>query len=76
MHLLYLPTYSPDLNPIEEAFSCIKAWIHSNRDYVHSESIPDGLDTCVQPYFMIWDAVFGVVTPEKVEGWFKDSGYL
>ncbi|RXW12687.1 hypothetical protein EST38_g13170 [Candolleomyces aberdarensis] len=33
MRLLFLPPYSPDLNPIEEAFSSIKAWIRANRDY-------------------------------------------
>jgi transposase len=27
MRLLYLPAYSPDFNPIEEAFSALKAWI-------------------------------------------------
>ena len=26
--LLYLPSYSPDLNPIEEAFSKIKRLVH------------------------------------------------
>src|SRR6267154_3269076 len=31
MHLVFLPAYSPDLNPIEEAFSAIKAWIRRNR---------------------------------------------
>ena len=76
MRLLYLPTYSPDFNAIEEAFSCIKAWIRNNHDYIRSESIPDDLNMRVQPYFVIWDAVFGAVTPEKAEGWFKDSSYL
>ena len=76
MKLLYLPTYSPDFNPIEEAFSCIKAWIRSNRDYVRSESVLDDLDARIHPYFIIWDAVFEAVTPAKIEGWFKDSGYL
>lgn len=68
MKLLYLPTYSPDLNPIEEALSCIKAWIRSNRDYVRSESVPDNLDAHIHPYFVIWDAVFGAVTRTKIEG--------
>ena len=26
-HLLYLPPYSPNFNPIEEGFSVMKAWI-------------------------------------------------
>lgn len=76
MKLQYLPTYSPDLNPIEEAFSCIKAWIRGNRDYAHSELVPDNLESSIHPYFIIWNAVFTAVSPEKAEGWFKDSGYL
>jgi transposase len=28
--LLYLPPYSPDFNPIEEAFSELKAWMKKN----------------------------------------------
>ena len=28
--LVYLLAYSPDLNPIEEAFSSIKAWLRGN----------------------------------------------
>ncbi|KAG2065186.1 hypothetical protein BDR04DRAFT_1033388, partial [Suillus decipiens] len=31
--LEYLPAYSPDLNPIEEAFSKIKAFICCYHDY-------------------------------------------
>ena len=27
--LVYLVQYSPDLNPIEEGFSCMKAWIQA-----------------------------------------------
>ncbi|KAI9058991.1 hypothetical protein FKP32DRAFT_1614352 [Trametes sanguinea] len=72
MRLEYLPTYSPDLNPIEEVFSSIKAWIRSNRDYVLSEVLgDDGAD----PYVMIYDAVFSV-TAAKARGWFHHAGYL
>ena len=31
--IMYLPPYSPDLNPIEEAFSQIKHFIRQNHDY-------------------------------------------
>ena len=30
--LLYLPAYSPDLNPIEQAFAKLKALLRSGRD--------------------------------------------
>lgn len=73
MRLLYLPPYSPDFNPIEEAFSAIKSWIRANREYARGEL--SGEITC-DPYRMIWEAVFMTVTPEKVEGWFHDCGYL
>lgn len=29
--LVFLPPYSPDMNPIEEVFHDIKAWIRRNR---------------------------------------------
>ena len=32
VRLEFLPPYSPDLNPIEEAFSKIKAWICHHAD--------------------------------------------
>jgi pterin-4a-carbinolamine dehydratase len=73
MHILYLLPYSPDFNPIKEAFSAIKSWICANRDYACGKL--SGKITC-NPYQMIWDAVFTTVTPDKAEGWFHHSGYL
>jgi hypothetical protein len=29
--LLYLPAYSPDMNPIEQSFSQLKAWMRKNQ---------------------------------------------
>ena len=72
MRLVFLPAYSPDLNPIEEAFSAIKAWIRNNRDYVLGE-LTGGAHG--DPYKMLWDAVFSV-TAEKAMGWFRHSGYI
>ena len=31
MVLAFLPSYSPDLNPIEETFAQLKAWIKKNK---------------------------------------------
>src|SRR5215469_6939733 len=38
--VVFLPPYSPDFNPIEEAFSAIKAWLCRNRDFVMSFQNP------------------------------------
>lgn len=73
MRLEYLPPYSPDFDPIEEGYSAIKAWIRNNRNYAHIEL--EGHADC-DPYGMLWCAVFEMVTPEKAEGWYRDSGYL
>jgi len=73
MRLLYLPAYSPDLNPIEEAFSCIKAWIRQNRDYVLGEL--DGHHTS-DPYRLFWEAVYSSVDAEKAQQWYRHSGYI
>jgi hypothetical protein len=69
--LVYLPAYSPDLNPIEEAFSSIKAWLRANRDYVLGEVEGLGAD----PYGVIWEAVYSV-TSEDALGWYQHSEYI
>ena len=34
--VIFLPPYSPDLNPIEQFWACLKAWIRSlNQPYLH-----------------------------------------
>ena len=73
MQLLYLSPYSPDFNLIEEASSCIKAWIHFHRDEVLVK-MEQGAES--QPYKILWEAVFTSVTVDKVHGWFCDCGYL
>jgi hypothetical protein len=72
-HLLYLPPYSPDFNPIEEGFSAMKAWIRRNKDYILGELL--GEDTC-DPYKMLWEAVFGTMTLKSINGWYRDCGYM
>ena len=69
--LIYLPPYSPDLNPIEEAFSSIKAWLRANRDYVQTEVEGVGAD----PYAVIREAVH-TVTPDKAYRWYQHSEYI
>lgn len=61
--LLYLPTYSPDFNPIEHLFAKIKAFIKRLR--------PDTTDKLVHAFC---NAV-QTVTPENVLNAFRHCGY-
>jgi transposase len=63
-HLWYLPPYSPDYNPIEEAFSKVKTVLRSAQPRTledHSTAI--------------W-AALSTITPQDAAGWFTHSGYL
>ena len=71
MRILFLPAYSPDLNPIEEAFSTIKAWIRRNRDRVHAEMTGAPFS---RPHRVILEAVYSV-TPEMAYHWYRHAGY-
>ena len=69
--LVYLLAYSPDLNPIEEAFSSIKAWLCGNWDYVLGEIEGDSVDS----YRVIWEVIHSV-TLDNAFGWFQHSEYI
>ncbi|KAJ3523244.1 hypothetical protein NMY22_g11530 [Coprinellus aureogranulatus] len=62
----YLPAYSPDLNPIEEAFSKVKAFIRRHEDLFTKEG--NG---------MVYDLmeVMEIVTEHDALGYFMHSGY-
>lgn len=61
--LLYLPTYSPDFNPIEHLFAKIKAFVKGLR--------PNHLDDLVQAFCHAVETV----TPENVLNAFRHCGY-
>ena len=68
--LLYLPAYSPDFNPVELAFSTIKAWLRANRDRVDQElESENGI-----VYNALSEAV-NSVTAENAKGWYAHCGY-
>ncbi|KAE9389159.1 hypothetical protein BT96DRAFT_835293 [Gymnopus androsaceus JB14] len=71
-HLVYLPPYSPDYNPMKEGFSALKAWIRRNRDYVLGELSRD--PTC-NPIAMLWEGVLTTFDPEFIRGWYHNSGH-
>ena len=61
--LRYLPPYSPDLNPIEQAFSKLKAHLRK-----HAERSVDGL----------WErigALMAEFNPTECRNFFNNAGY-
>jgi transposase len=65
--IVFLPPYSPDLNPIEESFRAVKAWLrrHWRRRGMESD----------EPELMLYEAT-ATVTPEKSQRWIAQSGYI
>lgn len=61
--LEFLPTYSPDLNPIEKSFSKIKAVLQRDRD--RCKPLVDNIKTATMS-----------VTKEDVAGWFRGCSYV
>lgn len=64
----YLPPYSPDLNPIEEAFSKIKHFLRRHQKY-YLAGEGDG---------MIYDQyeVIDIITEEDALGYIAHAGYF
>ena len=61
--VLFLPTYSPDLNPIENCWSKVKARLRSLKP----RTLPDLLDALV--------TAFSSITGHDILGWFRHCGY-
>ncbi|THU81222.1 hypothetical protein K435DRAFT_694040, partial [Dendrothele bispora CBS 962.96] len=64
--IVFLPPYSPDLNPIEESFSAVKAWICCHWKEAQRSEYPD--------VFLI--EASATVNAEKAKGWITHSGYI
>lgn len=62
-HLLFLPAYSPDLNPIENAWSKIKA------------KLRDLAPRTIEEYLDAISIAFKAVTGRDIVGWFQHCGY-
>lgn len=61
--LIYLPPYSPDLNPIEKAWFKFKQFLRSSKARTQQ-----ALD------FAITEAL-KTISPENAAAWFRHSGY-
>jgi transposase len=60
---MYLPPYSPDLNPIEEAFSKIKGLLRK-AEARSREALVEAMGRAIS-----------AVTPQDVRGFFEHCGY-
>ena len=63
--VLFLPPYSPDLNPIEELFSFVKRYLQCHDDIIQATNNP----------VPIIHSAFQSVTKYQCEGWITHSGY-
>lgn len=63
--LIYIPLYSPDMNPIEQSFSAIKAGLRRHED--------EAIRPEVRPW-LIHRAIFSVTEYDAV-GWIANCGY-
>jgi len=71
MRYIFLPPYSPDYNPIELAFSSIKAYIRRKGDIARTTMLDDDdMDVLL----FLNEAVFSI-TEDDAKGWFNHSGY-
>ncbi|KAF9510316.1 hypothetical protein BS47DRAFT_1275643, partial [Hydnum rufescens UP504] len=65
--ILFLPPYSPDFTPIEEAFSAFKAWLHQHNMLVQDAmSKKDGGRMIVA----LLCYVFFQISGSDAAGWF------
>lgn len=62
--LLFLPSYSPDLSPIEEAFSKLKTFLRRVGARTH-----EALQEAIRQALL-------TITPHDARGWFTHCGYL
>jgi transposase len=67
--MMFLPPYSPDFNPIELAFSAIKAYVQHARELARKDVDQASI------YIHLLEAAYSV-TSEDAEGYFHHCGYL
>ena len=63
-HLLFLPSYSPDLSPIEQAFSKLKTCLRHMGARTR-EALQDAIAQALE-----------AITLQGARGWFTHCGYL
>jgi transposase len=75
MKLEFLPAYSPDFNPIEQAFSSIKSYMRRHYHYLSRSSTGTESSDEALVYIRLYEAVFSV-TSDDAKGFYYHSGYV
>jgi transposase len=73
MKYLFLPAYSPDFNPIELAFSAIKAHIRRNGSLFRAASMTT--EETIDAKYYLHEAVWSV-TAKDAHGWYQHCNYV
>ena len=63
--VIFLPPYSPDMNPIEEMFSCVK-YLKANEAVLQ---VTDDIEGSITE-------AFATISREQCKAWVKDAGYI
>ncbi|KAG9120463.1 hypothetical protein FRC07_004043 [Ceratobasidium sp. 392] len=74
MRYIFLPPYSPDLNPIEFAFSSIKSKLRRDGDSVRF-GMGGGAEQDNKVTATLFQHVFSV-TPQDAQSWFENCNYV
>lgn len=61
---MYLPPYSPDLNPIEKLWSKIKAYLRKEKIRI-ADKLPEAIERA-----------FATISVSDCQGWFRSCGYM
>jgi transposase len=72
MKIVYLPPYSPDFNPIELAFSAIKAYVRRHGNLIRT-AMQDNNDLDV--YLFLYRAAFHI-SCDDIAGFYSHCGYV
>lgn len=72
MKIVYLPPYSPDFNPIELAFSAIKAYVRRHGNLIRTAMQEDD-NTDV--YLFLYRAAFHI-SSDDIAGFYNHCRYI
>lgn len=64
--VMFLPPYSPDLNPIEEVFSSVKSFMKANESILQ---VTNDIEDVVT-------AAFANISSQQCQAWINDAGYM